>query len=149
MSPGAVGGGVRHLYVHLPFCAHRCGYCDFVTLVGRAADHGRYVDALLAELELERAALAPRLETIFLGGGTPTFTAASELARLLTALPAADEVTVEGNPETVTPELAPAPARARCDACLARRAELPSAPARGLGAPRRPGRRPTRRLRSA
>ena len=66
MSPA---GAVRHLYVHLPFCAHRCGYCDFVTLVGRAADHGRYVDALLA------------------------------------ALPDADEVTVEANPETVTPEL--------------------------------------------
>jgi putative oxygen-independent coproporphyrinogen III oxidase len=107
MSPGAAGGdAVRHLYVHLPFCAHRCGYCDFVTLVGRAADHGRYVDALLAELELERGVLAPRLETIFLGGGTPTFTAAWELARLLAALPAADEVTVEANPETVTPELA-------------------------------------------
>src|SRR5205807_5077107 len=63
------GDGVRHLYVHLPFCAHRCGYCDFVTLVGRAADHGSYVDALLAELELQRPVLAPRLETIFLGGG--------------------------------------------------------------------------------
>ena len=106
MSLGGGRGGVRHLYVHLPFCGHRCGYCDFVTLVGRAGEHGRYVDALLAELELERAALAPRLETIFLGGGTPTFTSASELARLLAALPAADEVTVEANPETVTPELA-------------------------------------------
>src|SRR2546421_8738977 len=105
MSSGSVGG-VRHLYVHLPFCAHRCGYCDFVTLVGRAADHGRYVDALLAELELGRPALAPRLETVFLGGGTPTFTGATELARLLGSLPAADEVTVEANPETVTPELA-------------------------------------------
>jgi putative oxygen-independent coproporphyrinogen III oxidase len=100
------GVGVRHLYVHLPYCAHRCGYCDFVTLVGRSADHGRYVDALLAELDLERAVLAPSLETIFLGGGTPTFTSGSELARLLAALPAADEVTVEANPETVTPELA-------------------------------------------
>jgi len=106
VSLGGGRGGVRHLYVHLPFCGHRCGYCDFVTLVGRAGEHGRYVDALLAELELERAALAPRLETIFLGGGTPTFTSASELARLLAALPAADEVTVEANPETVTPELA-------------------------------------------
>ena len=100
------GCGVRHLYVHLPFCAHRCGYCDFVTLVGRVSDHGRYVDALLAELELERGALAPRLETIFLGGGTPTVTSAAELARLLAALPTAEEVTVEANPETVTPELA-------------------------------------------
>jgi putative oxygen-independent coproporphyrinogen III oxidase len=103
---GGDGRGVRHLYVHLPFCAHRCGYCDFVTLVGRGADHGRYVDALLAELDLERAVLAPRLETVFLGGGTPTFTSVSKLARLLAALPAAEEVTVEANPETITRELA-------------------------------------------
>jgi oxygen-independent coproporphyrinogen-3 oxidase len=99
-------GNVRHLYVHLPFCAHRCGYCDFVTLVGRKDAHGAYVDAVLRELELERALLADRLETVFLGGGTPTFTEPAALARLLAALPAADEVTVEANPETVTPELA-------------------------------------------
>ena len=47
-DPGA--GAVRHLYVHLPFCAHRCGYCDFVTLVGRQNEHGAYVEALLGEL---------------------------------------------------------------------------------------------------
>ena len=98
--------GVRHLYVHLPFCAHRCGYCDFVTAVGRSDQHGAYVDALLAELELERPRLAPRLETVFLGGGTPTFTEADALARLLAALPPAEEVTVEANPETVTAGLA-------------------------------------------
>jgi oxygen-independent coproporphyrinogen III oxidase len=97
---------VRHLYVHLPFCAHRCGYCDFVTVVGREEQHGVYVDALLAELALERGVLAERLETIFLGGGTPTFTAPNELARLLDALPEADELTVEANPETVTSALA-------------------------------------------
>jgi oxygen-independent coproporphyrinogen-3 oxidase len=98
-------GTVRHLYVHLPFCAHRCGYCDFVTVVGRHERHATYVDALLAELALERELLADRVETIFLGGGTPTFTEPAELARLLRALPAADELTVEANPETVTPEL--------------------------------------------
>jgi putative oxygen-independent coproporphyrinogen III oxidase len=97
--------GVRHLYVHLPFCAHRCGYCDFVTAVGRVDQHEAYVDALLAELELERGVLASRVETVFLGGGTPTFTAPAALERLLAALPDADEVTVEANPETVTPEL--------------------------------------------
>jgi putative oxygen-independent coproporphyrinogen III oxidase len=98
--------GVRHLYVHLPFCASRCGYCDFVTLVGRAEDHGRYVDAVLRELELERGRLADEVETVFVGGGTPTFTRPAELRRLLDALPAAQEVTVEANPETVTPQLA-------------------------------------------
>jgi oxygen-independent coproporphyrinogen III oxidase len=98
--------GAGHLYVHLPFCAHRCGYCDFVTVVGRSGQHAPYVDALLRELELERSRLAEPLETVFLGGGTPTFTALADLERLLEALPAADEVTVEANPETVSAELA-------------------------------------------
>jgi oxygen-independent coproporphyrinogen-3 oxidase len=98
--------GARHLYVHLPFCAHRCGYCDFVTVVGRSAQHGAYVDALLSELDLERGLLAPDLETVFLGGGTPTFTEQVALERLLAGLPNAAEVTVEANPETVTQELA-------------------------------------------
>jgi oxygen-independent coproporphyrinogen-3 oxidase len=95
---------IRHLYVHLPFCAHRCGYCDFVTVTGRDHLHGAYVDALLRELaeEHERGPV----DTIFLGGGTPTYTALPELLRLLRALPAARELTVEANPETVTPELA-------------------------------------------
>jgi len=99
-------GHVRHLYVHLPFCSSRCGYCDFVTVVGRRGQHRAYVDALLRELELERSLLAPRLESVFLGGGTPTFTDRAELERLVRALPGAEEATVEANPETVTPELA-------------------------------------------
>jgi oxygen-independent coproporphyrinogen III oxidase len=103
-----VGMNVRHLYVHLPFCAHRCGYCDFVTLVGRRGEHGRYVDALLRELELERGLLADEVETVYLGGGTPTFTEPAALGRVLAAMPPADEVTVEANPETVTPALAEA-----------------------------------------
>ena len=96
----------RHLYVHLPFCSHRCGYCDFVTVTGHDGDHGGYVDALLAELALERGHLAAEVETVFLGGGTPTFTEPAALARLLSGLPAAAETTVEANPETVTPGLA-------------------------------------------
>jgi oxygen-independent coproporphyrinogen-3 oxidase len=101
-----VSDSVRHLYVHLPFCAHRCGYCDFVTVVGRRGQHAAYVDALLGELELERELLAPELDTVFLGGGTPTFTQPRELERLLAGLPSAAEVTVEANPETVSPALA-------------------------------------------
>jgi oxygen-independent coproporphyrinogen-3 oxidase len=97
---------MSHLYVHLPFCAHRCGYCDFVTHVGREHQHAAYVDALLGELEEEQHHLDDAVDTIFLGGGTPTFTALPELLRLLSALPPARELTVEANPETVTPELA-------------------------------------------
>ncbi|HEU5478141.1 MAG TPA: radical SAM family heme chaperone HemW [Gaiellaceae bacterium] len=96
--------GARHLYVHLPFCAHRCGYCDFVTATGRDHLHGAYVDALLRELREEHD--GSPVETIFLGGGTPTYTALPELLRLLRALPPARELTVEANPETVTARLA-------------------------------------------
>src|SRR4029453_10562971 len=94
------------LYVHLPFCSHRCGYCDFVTVTGHDDEHGGYVDALLAELALERRHLAGDVDTVFLGGGTPTFTEPAALARLLSGLPAAAETTVEANPETMTPGLA-------------------------------------------
>ena len=98
--------GARHLYVHLPFCVHRCGYCDFVTVVGRKDQHGAYVDALLTELALESQSLADVVDTVFIGGGTPTFTEPDALRRILAALPTAAEVTVEANPETVTPALA-------------------------------------------
>ncbi len=106
MSGAAPSGAVRHLYVHLPFCVHRCGYCDFVTSVGRRDEHRDYVDAVVAELELERGWLSTRVETVFVGGGTPTFTEPEALAVLLERLPDADELTVEANPETVTTELA-------------------------------------------
>jgi len=98
--------GARHLYVHLPFCSSRCGYCDFVTVVGWRGEHGRYVDALLRELALRRDPIEAGIDTVYLGGGTPTFTDSAELERLLGALPPAAEVTVEANPETVTSELA-------------------------------------------
>jgi oxygen-independent coproporphyrinogen-3 oxidase len=98
--------GARHLYIHLPFCSSRCGYCDFVTVVGRHGEHRRYIDALLGELRLREDLLDERLETVYLGGGTPTFTDAAELERLLGALPPVAELTVEANPETVTDEVA-------------------------------------------
>jgi len=97
---------VNHLYVHLPFCAHRCGYCDFVTVTNHDHLHAAYVDSLIRELDAEHD--GSPVDTIFLGGGTPTRTALPDLLRLLEALPAAHEVTVEANPETITPDLAAA-----------------------------------------
>jgi oxygen-independent coproporphyrinogen-3 oxidase len=88
-----------HLYLHVPFCAHRCGYCDFVTVTGNGDLHERYVDALITELE--RA--DPRPATIFIGGGTPSLLDDRLLERLLAALPESNELTVECNPETITP----------------------------------------------
>jgi oxygen-independent coproporphyrinogen-3 oxidase len=101
-----VNGPARSLYVHLPFCAHRCGYCDFVTVVGRVGDHHAYCGALLGELERMHSLIAEPLDTVFVGGGTPTFADLGALDALLDGLPAAGEVTVEANPETVTAALA-------------------------------------------
>ncbi|MGD9694403.1 MAG: radical SAM family heme chaperone HemW [Thermoleophilia bacterium] len=95
---------VRHLYVHLPFCASRCGYCAFVVEVGGLDRRDAYADALLAEIDCE-AGLLGEIETVYLGGGTPTLMRPRRLARLLDRLRPllADgaEVSVEANPETV------------------------------------------------
>jgi putative oxygen-independent coproporphyrinogen III oxidase len=97
-------------YVHVPFCLTRCGYCDFNTYT--AGDRGAYVDAVVAEVELAARVLggrAPRLGTVFFGGGTPTLLAPAAIAAILIALDerlglAADvEVTLEANPDTVDP----------------------------------------------
>jgi oxygen-independent coproporphyrinogen-3 oxidase len=105
----------RHLYVHVPFCARRCAYCDFSIAVRRATPVDEYVGALRTELGLVARDLhAGRptdwpLETVYLGGGTPSRLGA-DLPRVLDAIrevatiePGA-EVTVEANPEDVTPE---------------------------------------------
>jgi oxygen-independent coproporphyrinogen-3 oxidase len=89
-------------YVHVPFCAHRCGYCDFAIAVGHDELIDRYIDALAAEL----ATLGEPhpVQTLFLGGGTPTHLDARQLERLLQALSrwlpleADHEFSVEGNP---------------------------------------------------
>src|SRR3954454_21047352 len=78
-------------YVHVPFCASRCGYCDFNTYVPGekgAEQAGGYVTAVLAELDLAARVLrtTPRVDTVFFGGGTPTLLSAAELARILRAI---------------------------------------------------------------
>ncbi|GAB2953630.1 radical SAM family heme chaperone HemW [Micromonospora polyrhachis] len=112
---GVRGFGV---YVHVPFCASRCGYCDFNTYtaseLGGGASRDGYADSVLAELALARRVLADqpprRVDTVFVGGGTPTLLPADDLARILDGIDrtwglAADvEVTTEANPESVTPE---------------------------------------------
>jgi oxygen-independent coproporphyrinogen-3 oxidase len=95
---------VRHLYVHLPFCASRCGYCAFVVEVGALDRRDAYLAALRAELASERERLGP-LETIYLGGGTPTLMRPRRVAALLEDLApltaACAEISIEANPETV------------------------------------------------
>ena len=134
--------GVRHLYVHLPFCVHRCGYCDFVTLVGREASTGATSTRCSPSSSASGSAARRALETFFLGGGTPTFTEPAALARLLARSSDRPEVTVEANPETVTPELAAL--LRETGSTASRSARRASSRAAGARAARRPGRRPAR-----
>src|SRR3954466_13271835 len=102
------------IYLHVPFCATRCGYCDFntytATELGGGASQATYVDTALAELDLARKVLVDDsrpISTVFIGGGTPTLLPATDLARLLRGVDerfglAPDaEVTTESNPESV------------------------------------------------
>ncbi len=100
--------------MHVPFCASRCGYCDFNTYVpgeNGAEQAGGYVGALLSEIDLAAHVLPslPRVDTVFFGGGTPTLLPAGDLARILRriderfGLKAGAEVSTEANPESVDP----------------------------------------------
>lgn len=100
-----------HLYVHVPFCARRCSYCDFAIAVRRVVPARRFVDAVLAEYEQRCGAEgweSTSWSTVYLGGGTPSRLPSDALRRLLDAFPrAADaEVTLEANPEDVSSETA-------------------------------------------
>jgi putative oxygen-independent coproporphyrinogen III oxidase len=116
---GAAGRAMG-LYVHIPFCAVRCGYCDFntytATELGGGASQDAYASTAIAEIDFAVRALTDSglpsrpLGTVFFGGGTPTLLPAEDLARILTAaitawgLAPGAEVTTEANPDSVTPE---------------------------------------------
>jgi len=105
----------RHLYVHVPFCAERCDYCEFYSVAVGRDERGRLLDrylaALLVEWERERERFGVRrLETVFVGGGTPSVLGQDRLERLVELLeplltPRA-EITIETNPEDVSPAYA-------------------------------------------
>ena len=101
------------VYIHVPFCATRCGYCDFNTYtpgeLGSAASTDAYLNALARELELAAAQAPGPASTVFVGGGTPSLLGATGLTRVLDAvrgsfgLADGAEVTTESNPESVSP----------------------------------------------
>ncbi len=105
---------IRNLYVHLPFCKHKCGYCDFNAYAGMDRLMPDYVDALEKELAAAREQRAfAALQTVYLGGGTPSLLPADLIARLLRFIRATfdvapgAEVTLEANPaSTDEPRLA-------------------------------------------
>lgn len=103
------------LYVHVPFCTVRCGYCDFNTYtadeLGEGATRASYADTAISEIVREGRHRGRRpVETVFFGGGTPTQLPSTDLVRILSAIDdvfgLADgvEVTTEANPDSVTPE---------------------------------------------
>jgi oxygen-independent coproporphyrinogen-3 oxidase len=98
---------VISLYVHIPFCASRCPYCDFATAPATSALRSRYLELLGREIAREGAALGrPRVATAFFGGGTPSLLDPDEIATLSAAIRGAfsfapDEVTFEANPATL------------------------------------------------
>ncbi|HMI58716.1 MAG TPA: radical SAM family heme chaperone HemW [Gemmatimonadaceae bacterium] len=107
----------RHLYVHVPFCARRCSYCDFSIAVRREVPVADYIDGVRRELELRalgQASVGTRLEldTLYLGGGTPSRLGGAGLTELLKTIRRyatwsdAAEVTIEANPDDVTAESA-------------------------------------------
>lgn len=97
----------RALYVHVPFCLHHCGYCDFTLVANRDQLIPEYLAALSAELDHELSAVTEPLEvdTIFIGGGTPTHLSPTDLSTLFRVigthfhLAAGGEFTVEANPD--------------------------------------------------
>jgi len=98
------------LYVHVPFCEAKCPYCDFFSVAGEGQDVEGSLEALIAEIEL-RAPREP--ETVFVGGGTPSWLTVDQLERLFGAMQertdfrgSAKEVTVECNPESLDDEKA-------------------------------------------
>ncbi|MBZ2195214.1 radical SAM family heme chaperone HemW [Occultella gossypii] len=120
--PGSVvaGSGERDfgVYLHVPFCSVRCGYCDFntytATELGGGASQANYATTAIGEIELAASAMRDvglpqrNVSTVFLGGGTPTLLPAADLTRLLDAVGQAwglsddAEVTTEANPDSVT-----------------------------------------------
>lgn len=100
----------RSAYIHVPFCTHRCGYCNFTVIAGRDDLTGAYLEAI--EKELAQLGQPQEVDTLFLGGGTPTHLSPPELEQLLslatTWFPLAPgaELSVEANPIDITPEKA-------------------------------------------
>jgi len=95
---------VEHLYVHVPFCARRCTYCDFSIAVRPVVPVAEYLDGLTRELEQAGRPASPR--TVYLGGGTPSKLGGdgiTRLAQMLGAPAGLEEFTIEANPEDVTP----------------------------------------------
>lgn len=95
------------VYVHIPFCASKCDYCDFATWTDRHHLTDTYLEAVHTDISQQVSAGMAVATSIFVGGGTPSMVPASELARVIAAIPVTDraEITVECNPDDATEDL--------------------------------------------
>ena len=114
-SPFPISHFPLSLYVHVPFCAQKCAYCDFASWPGREAEWGRYFDQILTEIrywseetDFGRLSERCRVATVFIGGGTPTLVDAEYIDEMISAcrgiapFEEGAEITIEGNPGTLT-----------------------------------------------
>lgn len=103
------------VYLHIPFCVHRCAYCDFNTYAGQESLIPAYVNALIKEIhwignQTTRPSDHPTIKTIFFGGGTPSLLSGTQIDSVISALSSAfsvsldAEITIEANPGTISPK---------------------------------------------
>ena len=100
----------KSLYIHVPFCERKCAYCAFASAVPKKGERGLYLEALAREFDIRLRGTRPKLETCYVGGGTPTALSPAQWNSLVATVekhfdfaPAA-EVTVEANPNSLTAE---------------------------------------------
>ena len=91
------------LYIHIPFCAQKCAYCDFASWAGREPVWEAYFHALKEEMRPWMEITGGKFYSVFVGGGTPSLVPAERIAEILRGV-SAGEVTLEANPGTLTPE---------------------------------------------
>ena len=99
------------IYIHIPLCVKKCAYCDFASFAGRLSQRDAYIDAVCCEIRTQAAFFGRRrVKTVFFGGGTPTLLSGAQMARLMDTLRSCfnllpdAEITMEGNPGTLTEE---------------------------------------------
>lgn len=96
------------LYIHVPFCHSKCSYCDFYSMPLRREIENMYVDTLLKEWQMRKDEIDAPISTLYLGGGTPSILSDTNLNRLIQGLDidiaSLSEVTIEANPEDITPQ---------------------------------------------
>ena len=93
------------LYIHIPFCKHKCDYCDFVSFANKEKEIKKYIEALTTEIQ-QRHLEQYKIKTVYIGGGTPSFIDSKYIIEILNLINKenAEEITIEVNPGTVDKE---------------------------------------------